>query len=223
MATSGTTAFALDLGELIEEAFERAGLESRSGNDYRTARRSLNLMAIDWSNRGINLWTVEQGTVALTEGTATYNLPADTVDLLETSIRTTTNGVATDIRIPRISVSTYAGITNKALQGRPNEVWVDRQTTPRVHVWPVPSSDDYTLVYYRMRRIQDAGATAAATPDIPYRFIPAMVAGLAYYIAQKKPESEARIPRLKTEYEELFNTAATEDHERASWRIVPGV
>jgi hypothetical protein len=208
MATSGTATFALDTSDLIDEAYERAGLEARTGSDVRTARRSLNLLSIDWSNRGVNLWTIESGTVALTEGTSTYNLPADTLDLIETSIRTTTNGTATDIRIPRISVSNYAAITNKTLEGRPNEVWVDRQNTPRVHVWPVPNNDDYTLVYYRMRRIQDIGTSAETTPDIPYRFLPAMVAGLAYYIAQKKPEAEMRLPRLKQEYEELFAAAA---------------
>jgi hypothetical protein len=205
MATSGTATFALDTSDLIDEAYERAGLEARTGSDVRTARRSLNLLSIDWSNRGVNLWTIESGTL----------------DLIETSIRTTTNGTATDIRIPRISVSNYAAITNKTLEGRPNEVWVDRQNTPRVHVWPVPNNDDYTLVYYRMRRIQDIGTSAETTPDIPYRFLPAMVAGLAYYIAQKKPEAEMRLPRLKQEYEELFAAAAAEDHDRSSWRIVP--
>ena len=224
MTTSGTTTFNLDITDCIEEAFERAGLESRTGWDLRTARRSLNLLSIDWSNRGVAMWTIEQGTIPLVAGTATYNLPVDTLDLIEHVVRTTSGTTNTDININRITVSTYATIPNKTQTGRPVQVYINRQLTPTVTVWPVPdTATTYTLVYWRLRRIQDTGTNGSNTMDIPYRFLPCLVAGVAYYIAQKKPEAEARLPRLKADYEELWSAAAAEDHDRSSWFITPDV
>lgn len=222
MATSGTAAFNPDITEIIEEAYERAGLEMKSGYDIKTARRSLNLLSIEWANRGVNLWTIEEGSVSLTSGTAEYNLPTDTIDLLEHVIRTTSGGSNQDINISRISVSDYATIPNKEQTGRPVQIWIDRQNTPRFYVWPVPdSSTTYTLRYWRLRRIQDAGSTGQYTFDIPFRFIPCLVSGLAYQIASKKPEAEARLPRLKADYEEQWTLAAQEDREKSSERFVP--
>jgi hypothetical protein len=224
MATSGTTSFNLDLTELVEEAFERAGSELRSGYDLKTARRSLNLLFADWANRGINMWTFEQGSVVLTPEQATYDLPADTVDLLEHVIRTGAGNAATqaDLTITRISVSTYATIPNKLQQGRPIQVWIERrQEAPRFTVWPVPdSSQTYTFVYWRMRRIDDAG-NGSNTMDVPFRFIPCMVAGLAYYLALKVPNGIQRLDLLKAQYDEAWMTAAAEDQEKASLRLVP--
>jgi len=225
MATSGTTAFSPDFTEIAEEAWERAGREMRSGYDLRTARRSMNLLTIEWQNRGLNMWTIEEGTVALTSGTATYNLPADTIDLLEQVIRTGAGSVSTqsDLNMSRVSVSTYSSIPNKLSQGRPIQVYVDRgRDNPTVTVWPVPDSDAYTLVYWRMRRIQDAGA-GAETADVNFRFLPCLVAGLAYYIAQKDPELMPRIQMLQTEYERQFDLAASEDREKATLSLVPKI
>jgi len=223
MATSGTTAFSPDFTEIAEEAWERAGREMRSGYDLRTARRSMNLLTIEWQNRGINMWTIEEGTVALTSGTATYNLPADTIDLLEQVVRTGAGNVNTqsDLNMSRVSVSTYSSIPNKLSQGRPIQVYIDRgRDNPTATVWPVPDSDAYTLVYWRMRRIQDAGA-GAETADVNFRFLPCLVAGLAYYIAMKDPELAPRVPMLQAEYEKQFDLAAGEDREKASVRFVP--
>jgi len=223
MATSGVANFNLDLSEIVEEAFERAGGELRSGYDLRTARRSLNLLFADWANRGINMFTFEQGTINLVPGTATYNLPADTVDLLEHVIRTGAGNVATqaDLTITRISVSTYATIPNKLQQARPIQIWVERLDTPRVTVWPVPdNSQAYQLVYWRMRRIQNAG-DGVNTMDMPFRFIPCMVAGLAYYLALKVPNAMDRIGVLKEQYDSAWQLAAGEDQEKAALRFVP--
>jgi hypothetical protein len=301
MATNGGTSFNLDLNELVEEAFERAGLELRTGYDLRTARRSLNLMTIEWANRGINLWTIEQGQIPMVTGQASYPFPVDTIDLLDQVIRQnagTTNQI--DINISRISESTYMTLPNKLTQGRPIQVWINRQsgqsnpttallngtisatdttitltstadvatngfisigaetiyysnvsgnqllncargqngTTPTAHttgaaitnqnlpsinVWPTPNApgNQYMFVYYRLRRVQDAG-TGATEQDIPFRFLPCMVAGLAYYIAMKKPEVPGdRVLALKAAYEEQFQLAADEDREKASIRFVP--
>lgn len=301
MSTTGTTAFNLDVNDLIEEAFERCGKELRSGYDFRTARRSLNLLTIEWANRGINLWTIEQGTIVMETGQATYPLPVDTIDLLDTVVRTnngTTNQI--DINISRISESTYMTLPNKLAQGRPIQVWINRQSgqenlstallaanasptdttielsttnglassgfikidgetisypningnqlincargqngttatahtsgsaitvqnLPSVNVWPTPNSpgNQYTFVYYRMRRIQDAGS-GTYVQDIPFRFIPCMVAGLAYQLATKLPDVDMnRIPMLKADYEQQFQLAADEDREKASIRFVP--
>lgn len=224
MATSGTTVFNLDLSELVEEAFERCGAELRTGYDLRTARRSLNLLFADWANRGINLWTVEQGSIPLVQGTATYNLPSDTVDLLEHVIRTGAGNVSTqaDLTITRISVSTYSSIPNKLTQARPIQVYINRQApTPNVTVWPTPDgSQAYTFVYWRLRRIQDAG-DGSNTMDVPFRFIPCMVSGLAYYLALKIPGAMERIGLLKDQYDADWDFASTEDREKAAVRFVP--
>jgi len=223
VATSGTTAFALDFPEIVEEAFERAGSESRSGYDLRTARRSMNLLFADWGNRGINLWTIDSGTINLVPGTATYILPPDTVDLIDHVIRTGAGNVSTqaDLTCTRISSSTYATIPNKLSQARPLQVWIQRLEAPQVTLWPVPdAAQTYQLVYWRLRRLQDAG-NGANTPDVPFRFLPALVAGLAYYLALKLPNGLDRIQMLKQQYDESWELASSEDRERATLRLVP--
>jgi hypothetical protein len=303
MTTTGSTAFNLDMNDLIEEAFERCGLEVRSGYDFRTARRSLNLLTIEWANRGINLWTVEQGQIVLNTQQALYALPVDTIDILDASTRTNNGSQSnqTDINLSRISEPTYMTIPNKNTTGRPVQMWVNRQSggvanipqttlvggidaddttitlanaanlptqgfvnigsetiayqnivgnqilnawrgqngttaaahltgvdvfnnqLPCINVWPTPNppGNQYTLVYYRMRRIQDAG-TGIRTQDIPFRFIPCMVAGLAYHLSVKIPGVDpGRIPMLKSEYEQQFQLAAEEDREKAAIRFVP--
>jgi hypothetical protein len=302
MTTTGTTAFNMEFTELAEEAWERAGREMRTGYDLRTARRSLNLMTIEWANRGINMWTIETGTITLTPGLATYALPTDTIDLLDHVIRTQANNSSTqaDLSITRISVSTYATIPNKLVQGRPIQVWIQRlsgetnpttavlsgnitstdtsitlstvvglagsgfirlgtediyytyisgnvlggvfrgqnNTTaaaqtdgtavfvpqlPAVTVWPTPdNSQQYQFVYYRMRRIQDAGA-GVQTADMNFRFLPCVAAGLAYYIAMKVPELQGRLDMLKRVYDEQYALAAQEDREKATLRLVPRI
>jgi hypothetical protein len=290
----------MDFTEIAEEAWERAGREMRSGYDLRTARRSMNLMTIEWQNKGLNMWTMEQGVITLTPGLATYALPTDTIDLLEQVIRTGQNTASTqaDLTITRISVSTYATIPNKLQQARPIQVWVQRlsgevnptdsvlsgaltstdttitldtvvglagsgfirlgsediyytyvsgntlggvfrgqnNTTaaaqadgtavfvpqlPAVTVWPTPdNSTTYQFVYWRLRRVQDAGA-GSATADMNFRFLPALTAGLAYHIAVKVPELMPRIQMLKQIYDETFDIAAGEDREKAAIRFVP--
>jgi len=232
MTTTGTTAFNLSVLDLIEESFERCGVEVRSGYDLRTARRSLNLLAIEWANRGINLWTVEQGSIPLTQGTISYTLPVDTIDLLDHVVRTGTGSNQTDINISRISVDTYSTIPNKNAQGRPIQVWINRQSgattptgvaNPTINVWPSPDQNNfYTFVYWRLRRIQDAG-NGDNTQDIPFRFLPCMVAGLAYHLSMKIPDALPRAQMLKGVYEELWQQAADEDREKASLRIAPRV
>jgi hypothetical protein len=223
MTTSGVANFNLDLSEIVEEAFERAGGELRTGYDLRTARRSLNLMFADWASRGLNMWTYEQGTQVLTPGVATYVLPTDTVDLLEHVIRTGAGNVSTqaDLTITRISVSTYATIPNKLQQARPIQIFIERLNTPRFTVWPVPDdTQTYTLVYYRLRRIQNAG-DGVNTMDMPFRFLPCMVAGLAYYLALKIPGGGERLGILKEQYDEAWALASEEDREKAAVRFVP--
>lgn len=224
MTTSGTATFNLDLVELVEEAFERVGAELRTGYDLKTARRSLNLMFADWANRGINMWTFEQGSITLVPGQATYTLPADTVDLLEHVIRTGAGSAATqaDLTITRISVSTYATLPNKLTQARPIQVWIERlQPAPTITLWPVPdASQTYTFVYWRMKRIDDAG-DGVNTMAVPFRFIPCMVAGLAYYLALKVPGGLDRLMVLKQQYDEAWQIAAEEDREKAAVRFVP--
>lgn len=303
MSTSGTAAFNLDLNELFEEAFERCGKQLRSGYDFRTARRSMNLLTIEWANRGINLWTIEQGQIVMNTGQAIYALPVDTIDLLDCVTRQY-NGQQTnqiDINVSRISESTYMSIPNKNAYGRPIQFWVDRQSgdittlpvtsldgaisatdttitltstanlsttgfikvgsevigyqnivgnqiinawrgqngttaashltvtpvyqykLPCVNVWPTPNSpgDQYTFVYYRMRRMQDAG-NGSTTQDIPFRFIPPMVAGVSYLLSMKLPDVDPnRIGMLKADYEQQFQLAADEDREKADLRVVP--
>jgi hypothetical protein len=304
--TSGASAFNLDLTELVEEAFERAGSELRTGYDLRTARRSLNIMFADWANRGINLWTIETGSITLVQGQNTYPLPNDTIDLLEHLIRTDANSTSNqaDLTITRISVSTYATIPNKLTQARPIQVWIQRyngqaspisatltttitstsdtivlndvtglpaagfikidneiinygyitqnanaisgtlsscfrgqqntiavghtaaatvywQQVPAVTVWPTPDNvQPYTFVYWRLRRTQDAGG-GVNIMDVPFRFIPCMAAGLSYYIAGKVPQGMERIAMLKAQYDEAWELAAYEDHEKAALRLVP--
>ena len=223
MATSGTTTFNPDLSEIVEEAFERCGGELRTGYDLRTARRSMNLMFTDWANRGVNMWTMEQGQQILTPGMATYNLPADTVDLLDHVIRTGAGSASTqaDLTITRISEPTYSSIPNKLQQARPIQVWIERLNTPRFTVWPVPdNSQTYTFVYWRLRRIQDAG-DGVNTMDMPFRFYNAMVAGLSYYLAMKVPGALERLQILKQQYDEAWQLAADEDREKAAVRFVP--
>tara|TARA_R110000744_G_scaffold186797_1_gene306193 strand:- start:453 stop:1139 length:687 start_codon:yes stop_codon:yes gene_type:complete len=225
MATSNTTAFNMDFTDIAEEAWERAGREMRSGYDLRTARRSMNLMTIEWQNRGINMWTIENGSIDLVKGQTQYTLPADTVDLLEHQLRTGDGNAATqsDISLTRISVSTYASISNKLSQGRPIQIHIERLAdAPKINVWPVPDKSGYKLNYWRMRRVQDAGA-GIETADMNFRFLPCLVAGLAYYIAMKVPELTERVSMLKSIYEEQFDLAAQEDREKASVRFVPRV
>ena len=303
MTTTGSTAFNLDMNDLIEEAFERCGLELRTGYDFKTARRSLNILTIEWANRGINLWTVEQGQIVMNTQQAIYALPVDTIDILDAVTRTSNGSQSnqTDLNLSRISESTYITIPNKNTNGRPIQMWVNRQSgesssvpqttlnggisstdttitlanaanlptqgfvnigaetigyqnivgnqivnawrgqngttaaahltgvnvfnnnLPSINVWPTPNppGNQYTLVYYRMRRIQDGGV-GVRTQDIPFRFIPCMVAGLAYYLSSKLSGVDpGRIPMLKAEYEQQFQLAAEEDREKAAIRFVP--
>jgi len=228
MTVSGVANFDMNFTELAEEAFERAGREMRTGYDLRTARRSANIMMAEWANRGINMWTIEQGTINLVQGTATYDLPADTVDLLEHVIRTGAGNTATqsDLTITRISVSTYATIPNKLSQARPIQVYIDRrQAVPTITVWPIPDqgpsgSPYYTFVYWRLRRMDNIN-TGSNTADVNFRFLPCLTAGLAYYIAMKIPEGAQRLDMLKTEYEYQWGLAASEDREKAADRFVP--
>lgn len=225
MATSGTTAFNLDFVEIAEMAWAQAGREMRSGWDLKIARYSMNLLMLEWQNRGLNLFTVDEGQVVLVEGTAAYALPADTIDLLEAVVRTGSGSetLQSDLSITRISVSTYSTIPNKLTQGRPIQMWIKRGTaTPTVTVWPVPDSGNYILRYWRMRRIEDAG-TGVNTPDVNARFLPALVAGLAYQLALKVPEFMGRVQMLKGEYEQAYQLAADEDREKASLMLRPRI
>lgn len=230
--TTDTAVFNLDMNAFVEEAFERCGTELRTGYDFRTARRSLNLLTAEWANRGINLWTIEEGSIPLVYNDGTYDLPVDTIDLLEHVIRTGTGTNQQDLNITRISVSTYASIPNKTATGRPIQVWVQRKSgandstgtavPPQIHIWPRPdNSTTYTFVYWRLRRIQDAGSGLNGQ-DIPFRFLPPMVAGLAYYLSFKLPGVDPqRRMELKAEYEQQFQLAADEDREKAAIRLVP--
>jgi len=212
-----------DLPEIFEEAFERAGLEMRSGYDLKTARRSLNLLTLEWQNRGLNLWTIEPGTIALSSGTETYTLPADTIDLIEISLRTGSGQNQIDTNVERISVSTYSQQTNKNTTGRPVQAFVRRLATETtVTLWPVPdSADTYTLAFYYLRGIESISTGVSGTADVPPRFVPCLVAGLAYYIAMKRPEVNDRVGALKQEYEFQFELAAGEDQDSSSLRFIP--
>ena len=195
-----------DLSEIFEEAFERAGLQLQTGYDLKTARRSLNLLTLEWQNRGLNLWTIDSGTQALTAGTATYQMPADTIDLIEHQVRTGSGTEQVDTSLERISVSSYAQQSAKNLQGRPSQIFVDRQATAvNVTLWPVPDSVSYTLSYFRLRGINGVSSGIGTTADVPPRFVPCLAAGMAYYIAMKKPEVAARVGPLKQEYEFQFD------------------
>ena len=226
MAVASTATFNLDLNELTQEAFERAGLDLRTGYDLKTAKRSLNLLALEWQNRGLNLWTIEEQFVAFVEGTDSYTLDADTIDIIDAVIRTDPGNTSKqiDAAMSRISPVTYATIPNKLTKGRPNQYWVDRQRdAPVVYVYPTASSTYSTarFVFWRERRILDTGDKGSNDFDVPARFIPALVAGLAYNIALKKPEAAGRISGLKQDYEEQYNIAAGEDRVKAPLRMVP--
>jgi hypothetical protein len=216
MATSGSRDFNMDVGEIIEEAYERCGLEVRTGYDARTARRSLNLMFADWANRGLNLWTVKQATITLTLGQAQETLGIDVVDILEVILRRD----GTDYEIDRISRGEYATLPNKTTQGRPSQYYFDRQIAPVINLWAVPENSTDQIVYYYVQRIEDAD-TLVNTTDMPFRFYPCMVAGLAYYIGMKRaPE---RLQYLKSVYEEEFQRAADEDEGRTPLKLQPSI
>jgi hypothetical protein len=216
MATSGSRDFNLDVGEIIEEAYERCGIEVRTGYDAKTARRSLNLMFADWANRGINLWTVKEGTITLTQGQATETLATSVVDVLEVVLRRD----GTDYEIERISRGEYVTLPNKTTQGRPSQYWLNKQIAPIINLWATPENSTDQLIYYYLQRIEDADALVNTT-DMPFRFYPCMVAGLAYYIAMKRtPE---RIQLLKAVYEEEFQRAADEDEDRVPLKLQPSM
>tara|TARA_Y100001972_G_scaffold51217_1_gene62802 strand:+ start:111 stop:776 length:666 start_codon:yes stop_codon:yes gene_type:complete len=216
MATSGSRDFDLDVGEIIEEAYERCGLESRTGYDLKTARRSLNIMFADWANRGLNLWTVEQSTQALTDGTASYTLSADFTDLLEVVVRRS----GTDFMLTKMSRGEYLNIPTKTQEGRPTQYYFDRKTTPSITLWPTPENSTDTLVFYYVRRIQDVD-TQVNTTDAPFRFLPCVIAGLSYYLAVKKAPD--RIQLLKSIYEEEFQRASDEDDDRVPLKLTPDI
>lgn len=236
MTTSGTSTFNLSITDIVEDAFERCGQELRTGYDLRTARRSLNLMTIEWANRGINLWTIEEGSIPLYPNQITYDLPVDTIDLLDQVTRTGSGQGQMDININRISESTYSTIPNKNATGRPIQVWVNRRSgatypvtgaaNPQINIWPTPDQGSvgnpyYTFVYWRLRRIQDAG-NGDNTQDIPFRFLNAMVAGLAYYLSAKLPNVDPnRIAMLKADYDQQLQLALDEDRDKASSRWTP--
>jgi len=216
MTTSGSRDFNLDVAEVIEEAYERCGLEVRTGYDAKTARRSLNLMFAEWANRGLNLWTVKQGTITLTQGQAQETLLDDVVDLLDVVVRRD----GTDFEVERISRGEYATLPNKTTQGRTSQYWLNRQVDPVINLWAVPENSTDQLIYYYVRRIEDADALVDTT-DMPFRFFPCMVAGLAYYMAMKRaPE---RVQLLKTVYEEEFQRAADEDQGRTPLKLQPSL
>ena len=217
MTTSNSRNFSLDVGEIIEEAYERCGLEVRTGYDSRTARRSLNLMFAEWANRGLNLWTVKQGTQTLTQGTSAYTLTTDSVvDLLEVTLRRD----STDFELVRISRGEYATIPNKTTQGRPSQYYFDRQIAPVINLWNVPENSTDQLIYYFVQRIDDADALVNTT-DMPFRFYPCMVAGVAYYIGMKRAPD--RLQMLKAVYEEEFQRAADEDEGRTPLKLQPSL
>lgn len=231
MTISTTTSFNPDILDITEEAFELAGLELRTGNDMRTARRSLNLLTLEWANEGINLWMIEEGSIAMVSGTKEYDVPLDVVSILDVTIRTDDGDAAlqSDINIERISQSTYSNITTKLHTGRPTQYWYNRigiqdttagsDTASQLVLWPVPDSATYTLVYWAIRRIADTGASGTNTMEIPDRFIPSMILGLAYKIAMKK--NVARAGMLKGEYREAFELAKEEDRVKEDFRAVP--
>ena len=232
MTTTGMSSFVMDLGEIVEEAYQRCGSELRSGYDFKSARRSLNIMFQSWANLGINLWLIEQATIPLITGQISYTLPVDCIDVLDAVTRTGINQNQMDINITRISESTYLQIPNKNVMGRPIQYWINRQSAatyptgvsgPTINVWPTASAPDgqYTLVYYYLRRIQDAG-NASNTQDVPFRFVPAMVAGLAYYLAPKISGIDpTRVQMLQASYKEELAGAIAEDRDKSALLVVP--
>ena len=214
MTLSGTSDFELDVAEYIEEAFERCGLEVRTGYDLKSAKRSLNLMLAEWANRGLNQWTITQTTQALTSGTSTYNLNTNVIDILSVVVRRS----STDFAMERISRSTYLGIPTKSTTGRPNQFFLDRQITPVLKIWPTPENSTDTIIFDALTRVDDAD-TFINTMDMPFRFFPCLAAGLAYYISIKRAPNRTQM--LKAMYEEEFQRAMTEDRDRASFNVVP--
>ena len=225
MTTSGTTLFNPDLSEIIEEAYERIGLEIRTGYQFKTARRSLNYLLTAWANQGINLWTVTAADITLTQGEGIYDLPADCVDIIEHVIRQNQGSQynQTDLIIPRIALPTYAAIPNKLAQGRPVQVYVNRQTPiPQINIWPTPNQSGYIFHYWYLRRLDDAGANGSVTQEVPFRFYEALTAGLAYQLSMKQPDLDTnRIQILKANYDEVFQLAKDEDRDKAPVRFVP--
>ena len=217
MTVSGSKDFELDVADYIEEAFERCGIESRTGYDLKTAKRSLNLLLADWANRGLNRWTIAQTTTSISSGTASYSLGADTIDVLGVVLRTGSGTTQNDQILSRISRDAFLNIPSKNTQAKPSQFYVDRQTTPTIKLWPTPDAS-YSIVYDRLTRMDDADAFTN-TMEVPFRFYPCLSAGLAYYIALKK--SPDRVPLLKSVYEEEFERAANEDRDRASLKLTP--
>ena len=218
MALSGSTNFEPNVTEFIEEAFERCGIELRTGYDLKTAKRSINIMLAEWANRGLNQWTIEQTTQTVTEGTNSYSLNTNVIDILDMVVRRTTNSVNTDTNMSRISRSEYLNIPNKDTKARPNQFFFDKQTTPAIKIYPTPETSTDILVFNKLVRMDDAD-TATNTMDLPFRFYPCFAAGLAYYISIKR--APQRTAELKAIYEEEFRRAADQDEDRASFRIRP--
>jgi hypothetical protein len=218
MTTSSSTDFEPNVAEFIEEAFERCGLELRTGYDLKTAKRSINIMLAEWANRGLNQWTIEQTTQALTEGTSSYSLNSNVIDILDMVVRRTVNSVDTDISMSRLSRSEYINIPNKTTKSRPSQFFLDKLTTPAIKIWPAPENSTDILVFNKIVRMDDAD-TALNTMDMPFRFYPCFVAGLAYYISVKKAPEKSGM--LKQMYEEEFERASSTDEDRASFRIRP--
>jgi hypothetical protein len=224
VTTSGVAIWNPDIAEIIEEAYERAGIEIRTGYQFKTARRSLNILFQEWANRGINLWTVTEAQITLNQGQGTYNLPDDCVDIIEHVIRQNPGSQynQTDLVIPRIALPTYAAIPNKLATGRPVQVYVNRQApTPQINIWPTPNQSGYYFHYWYLRRIDDTGQPGSNTVEMPFRFVPAIIAGLAYYVALKSPEAMDRIQMLKQMYDEAWDQAAREDRDKSPVRFVP--
>jgi hypothetical protein len=218
MATSGSTDFEPNVTEFIEEAFERCGIELRTGYDLRTAKRSVNLMLAEWANRGLNQWTVEQGTQTVTEGTSAYTLNSNVIDILDVVCRRTVSDTQTDINMSRLSRSEYINIPNKTTKARPNQFFLDKQIIPVLNVWPTPENSTDVLVFNKLVRMDDAD-TSVDTMDLPFRFYPCFVAGLSYYLSLKKAPEKTQL--LKQLYEEEFLRAESQDEDRASFRIRP--
>ena len=216
MATSGTKTFELNVTDYIEEAFERCGLEVRTGYDVQTAKRSLNLMLAEWANRGINQWTIEQTTQTLTKGTASYSLGANTIDVLSAVVRRD----STDFGLTRVSRDDYLNIPNKSTEARVSQFFVDRQIEPILKVWPTPDNSTDVIIFDRLVRMDDSGS-AINTLDVPFRFYPCLAAGLSYYLAIKRAPD--RIQLLKAVYEEEIDRAMTEDRDRASFNVQPSL
>ena len=218
MATSSSTDFEPNVAEFVEEAFERCGLELRTGYDLKTARRSINIMLAEWANRGLNQWTIEQTTQALTKGTSSYSLNSNVIDILDMVIRRTANSTETDISMSRLSRSQYINIPNKTTEARPSQFFFDKLTTPAIKIWPAPENSTDILVFNKLVRMDDADK-ATNTMDMPFRFYPCFAAGLAYYISMKRAPDRATM--LKQAYEEEFQRAMSQDEDRASFRIRP--